>query len=232
MLAILIFFRWPVLVTTAMLPQNPQLQQRIEELKEAAAKNKQALAQYRWQQQETVTVKGDVKKQDLFQVELGPDGKPRRTPIAQDDPNTSSSGRQHGITHKLMEKKTKEFDQYAAQIKELAQSYAQPDPERLQEAYKQGNVAIGAGSAPGNVRLVIRDYLKHGDSVTFSVNPSKKELQGIEVSSYLSKPKDAVTMTAEFSRMPDGVNHMSNLVVNGVSKKLMVTLKNFEYHKM
>src|ERR1700730_19054622 len=95
MFAILVVLLGPSLPAPAIPSQNAELQQRIAEIKESAARNKQALAQYRWQQQETVTVKGEVKRQQLFQVQLGPDGKPVRIPMAQDEKNSSSSGCQH-----------------------------------------------------------------------------------------------------------------------------------------
>jgi hypothetical protein len=210
--------------------QNPQVQQHVSEIKEAAARNKEALAQYRWQEQETITIKGKVKKQDLFQVELGPDGKPLKIPMAQDD-SASSSARQHGLKRKITEKKTEEFKDYAQQIKELAQSYIQTDSGKLQHAYQQGNVSIVAGGASGDVRLVIHNYMKPGDSVTFSLNRAQKDLQGIEVSSYLSDPKDAVALSAQFEQLPDGTNHISDMQVNGVSKQLTVSIKNFDYQK-
>jgi len=46
--------------------QNPELQQRVGEIKLAAAENKQALAHYSWQQQQTTAIKGDVKDTRLF----------------------------------------------------------------------------------------------------------------------------------------------------------------------
>lgn len=48
--------------------QNTELQQRVGELKQAAAENKQALAHYSWQQQQTIAIKPDVKEAELFQV--------------------------------------------------------------------------------------------------------------------------------------------------------------------
>jgi len=212
--------------------QQSQVQQSVNEMKESAARNKQALAQYRWQQQETVSVKGKQKKQDLFQVELEPDGKQLRTPMAQEQDPSSSETKHGALKRKLSEKKTGELIEYAQHIKELAQSYAPPDPARLQQANQQGNVSIGAGGAAGEVRLVIHDYVKPGDTVTFSLNREQKEIQGIEVSSYLNDPKDAVTLSAQFDRLPDGTNPISEMVVNGVSKQLTVTIKNFNFQKM
>jgi hypothetical protein len=211
--------------------QNPQVLQKVNDIKEAAARNKQALAQYRWQMQEIVSIKGKVKKQDLFQVELGPDGKQLKTPMTQDT-SSSSSEQRRGLKHRIVEKKTEEFEQYAQQIKDLAQSYTHPDPGRLQQAYQQGNVSIGAGGAAGEVRLMIHNYVKPGDGVTLLLNPEQKDLQGIEVSSYLTDPKDAVTLNAQFERLPDGTNHVSEMTVNGASKQLTVAIKNFDYQRM
>jgi hypothetical protein len=49
--------------------QNPEVQQRLADVKEASAKNKQSLATYTWQEQDTISVKGEVKKQESFQVQ-------------------------------------------------------------------------------------------------------------------------------------------------------------------
>jgi hypothetical protein len=56
--------------------QNQELKQRVEEIKQATAKNKQALAHYTWVELVTISLKGEQKKQEHFQVRLGPDGKP------------------------------------------------------------------------------------------------------------------------------------------------------------
>src|SRR5580700_9420606 len=70
--------------------QNPELQQRLAEVKQAMAQNKQALAQYTWIEQVTISLKGEQKKQEQYQVRLGPDGNPQKTSL--DSPaNTSSS---------------------------------------------------------------------------------------------------------------------------------------------
>ncbi len=61
--------------------QNPELQQKLAEVKAASAANKQALARYTWQEQQTTSIKGDVKKQQVFQVRVGPDGQQQKTQI-------------------------------------------------------------------------------------------------------------------------------------------------------
>ena len=210
--------------------QNPQLQERVAEVKEASARNKQALAQYSWQQQETISIKGNVKDQKLFQVHLGPDGKPRKVEL--ENMPQSSGGRQHGLAHHVKEKKGEEYKEYGQQIGALAQQYAQPDPERLQQAFQQGNLMLASGGAPGEVKMVIKNYVKPNDQVTLIFSQRAKAIQSMQIASYLSDPKDAVNITAQFSQLPDGTNHVSTMQVNGVSKELTVAMQNSNYQKM
>jgi len=225
-----IVFFTTVIFTCLALAQNPEVQQRVAAVKQSAAMNKQALSHYTWQEQQTVSIKGDVKKQESFQVQMGPDGKPQKTPL---DPQAATdSGRKHGLKHKVVEKKTEEYKDYAQEMADLARSYVQPDPQRLQEAFQQGNVAIASGGAPNEVQLVIKNYVKPGDSMTLRFDQARKAIQSMQIQSYLEKPSDAVNISAQLSQLPDGTNHVANMEVNGQSKQLTVAVRNSNYQKM
>jgi hypothetical protein len=209
--------------------QNPDLQEKLAAVKESAAKNKQMLAQYTWQEKQSTALKGDVKSEKLFQVRLGPDGKPQKTETIG---TPQSSGGDHGIRGHIKEKKKEEFQEYGQQIGALAQQYAQPDPQRLQQAFQQGNVLLGSGGAPGEVKMVIKNYVKPNDQVTLIFNQQAKAIQSMQIQSYLSDPKDAVTIAAQYSQLPDGTNHVSTMQINGVSKQLTITSQNSNYQKL
>src|SRR5215467_13746758 len=123
--------------------QNQELQERVAEMKQSAAKNKQALAQYSWQETVTISLKGEQKKQEHFQVRLGPDGKPQKTSLdqpeaaAQDQGGGRRSGR---LKEHVVEKKKEEYKDYADQIKALIEQYVPPEKEMLEHAYQKGNV--------------------------------------------------------------------------------------------
>lgn len=108
--------------------QNQQLQQRVAEIKQAVAKNKQALARYTWVEQVTISLKGEQKKQEHFQVRLGPDGKPQKNSL--DPPPTDTSagqgGRRGRVKEHVVAKKKEEYKDYADQMKALAQQYVPP----------------------------------------------------------------------------------------------------------
>jgi hypothetical protein len=225
--------RRAVLALTALLPlcavaQNPDLQEKVTEIKQAAAANKRSLAQYTWQEQQTISIKGEVKKQDVYQVRLGPDGKPVKTELGGTPSAEPSGGR---LKQHMVEKKKEEYEDYAHQIAELAQSYARPDPQRLQQAYQQGDVTFGSAGAPGELKVVITNYIKPNDSVTIIFNRREKAIQSLNISSYPDDPKDVVTMSAQFSKLPDGTNHVSGMTVNGESKHLTVQTQNSNYQK-
>jgi hypothetical protein len=209
--------------------QNQELQQRVEEVKQATVRNKAELMEYTWNELVTISLKGEQKKQEHFQVRLGPDGKPQKTSL-DPPPEPPSGGR---LKKHVVEKKKEEYKDYADRMKALAQQYAPPDKDRLAQAYQQGNIMIGpvAGN-PDVLQLVIKNYLKPGDSMTLIFDKTQKQLMQIQIASYMDDPKDAMNLTVTFSRLPNGPSHVSSLVIDGVSKQLNVATQNSNYQHL
>jgi hypothetical protein len=210
--------------------QSPELQERVAELKESMAKNKMSLAQYTWVEQVNISLKGELKKQEHFQVRFGPDGKPQKTSL--DPPAEPPSGGR--LKKHIVEKKKEEYKEYAEQMKALAQQYVPPDKEMIQQAYAQGNISIipGGGIPPGEIKLVFHNYVKPQDSMTLIFDKAQKQLLSLQIASYMDDPKDSMTLTVEFSRLPDGTNHVSNVIMNGVSKQLNIATQNASYQHL
>jgi hypothetical protein len=220
------------LVVPGLRAQNPEMQQRIAEVKDSMAVNKMLLAQYTWMEQDIISVKGEQKKEELYNVQLGPDGKPQKTPV---DPSSVSDDdrKRRGLRGRIIEKKIDEYQEYGNQIKSLVQQYVPPEREMLQQAYQQGNVMMGPmGGAPGEYRLVISNYVKQGDSLTLVMNKAQKALVSLSISTYLSDPSDAVKVNVQFSRLPGGPNHVATETIDGVSKKLTISVQNSNYQHM
>jgi hypothetical protein len=210
--------------------QNPELQARLAELKESMARNKQQLAHYTWTQQDIISLKGEEKKEELFDVHLGPDGKPQKTNL---DPNMSDDERhRRGLRGRIREKKIEEYKEYAEQMKSLMQQYVPPEKALLDQAYQQGNVMFGPAGVPNEVRIVITNYVKPQDSVTLVLNKQEKRLLSMNISSYLSDPSDAVKLNVQFSSLSDGTNHVSSMNLDGVSKQLTIAVTNTNYQKL
>jgi hypothetical protein len=211
--------------------QGPEMQQKVADVKEAMAKNKQALGQYTWNEQVTISLKGEEKKQEHFQVRLGPDGKPQKTSLDPPQATTESGGGR--LKRHIVAKKKEEYEDYADQIKALIQQYVPPDKDAISQAYQKGNIALSPeAGTPGQYKLVISNYLKQSDNMTLVVDKAQKNLASLSIASYLDDPKDAVNVTVQFSAIPDGPNHVSTETIDGVSKKLTIAIQNSNYQKI
>jgi len=218
-----IFFNFPAKA------QGPELQERVAELKESMAKNKMSLAQYTWVEQVNISLKGELKKQEHFQVRLGPDGKPQKTSLDL-PPEPPSGGR---LKKHIVEKKKEEYKEYAEQMKALAQQYIPPDKEMIQQAYALGNISIiPGGGLPSEIKLVFHNFVKPQDSMTLIFDKAQKQLLSLQIASYMDDPKDAMKLTVEFSRLPDGTNHVSNVTIDGASKQLNIATQNSTYQHL
>jgi hypothetical protein len=209
--------------------QNPAVQEKLAAIKESSAANKQALAHYTWLEQQTISLKGEVKKSQQFQVRIGPDGQQQKTEINAQPAPQPSGGR---FKQRVVAKKTDEFEEYGQQIAALGKQYSQLDMQALDQAYQQGNVSMQPNGAAGTVSLVIKSYLKPNDSVTLVFNQQQKAIQSVQVASYLTDPGDAVTIAVQFAKLPDGTNHVATMQVNGVSKQLGVMTQNSMYQPL
>jgi len=212
-----------VMTGAAAVAQNQQLEEKIMALKQNQAANKQKLAQYAWTETETISLKGDVKDVKTYQVQMV-NGQQQKTLVNNQQAQQSGGGR---VKQRVVEKKKEEYQEYGQSIGALAKQYTTPNPDALMQAKQAGNISIVPGG--GEVHLGIKNYVKQGDSVTLTVNPQSKQLQSIQVNSFLNDPSDAVTINAQFAQLPDGTNHVASTLINGVSKQLTVQDVNSNY---
>ena len=206
--------------------QNADLQQKLQEIKTASAANKQALSHYTWQETRTISLKGEVKKTQTFQVTVGPGGQQQKTELNAAPAAAPSGGR---VKQRVVAKKKEEDQDYGEQVAALAKEYTPPDPQLLQAAYKAGNISAKLDGAPGMVSLIIKSYLKLNDQMTLVFNREAKALESLQIASYLSDPSDAVTIAVTFAKLPNGINHVATTQVDGVSKQLGVNSQNANY---
>jgi len=207
--------------------QSPQMADKLMAIKQAQDTNKQKLAQYTWQETETISIKGSVKDTKIYQVQMV-NGQQQKNPLS--DQKAQSGGHEGRMKERMIEKKTEEYEQYGQQISALAKQYTTPNPQLLMQAKQAGNISVQPGA--GTVSLVIKNYIKPGDSVTMTISEQTHSPVSVKVNSYLNDPSDAVNISAQFAQFPDGTNHVAMATINGVSKQLTVAEKNSNYRKM
>jgi len=213
--------------------QKEELQQRVADIKESMAKNKQALAQYTWVETLTIYLKGEQKKQEHFQVRMGPDGKPQKTSLDPAPSQDQSGGRRGRLKEHVIEKKKEEYEDYAERMKSLLQRYVPPDKDALQSSLAAGNISVTPDVGGGDlVKLLVKSYVKPNDAVTLIFDKGQKQLMQYAVDTYLDDPSDVIKLTVNFDRIPNGPSHVSEVIVESVSKQLKVNTDNSQYNKL
>lgn len=219
-----------VLIGPALRAQSTEMQQHLAELKQSLAFNKQVLANYTWIEQQIISLKGEQKKEELYNVHMGPDGKPQKTPL---DPGSVSDDdrKTRGLRGRIREKKIDEYKEYGDSIKSLIQQYHPPDKDMLQQSYQQGNVLIGpVADQPNQYRFVVSNYIKAGDNMTIVMDKTTLSIVSLSLSTYLTDASDAVTVNVQFTNMPNGGPfHVATETINGVSKQLTIEILNTNY---
>jgi hypothetical protein len=206
--------------------QSLQLQERLADIKQAARANRETLAKYTWQEQQTIIMKNEERGQKLFQVQVGADGKLKK--ILLRDQLSSSKNRMGGsLRERIFKAEIEEAFNYTQVIAALAQSYMQPETVKLQLA----DVTLGSVGVPGEIQLIITNYIKPDDSVSLIFDRALKTIESLLVSSYLDKRSDAVLITAQFSTVPDGINHVSQMTVDDAREHLTLQVANSNYKK-
>ena len=222
-----------IAVAAAQAPED-----RSAAIKEALASNQAALRQYSWIETTTISLKGEVKKQEKKQCVYGADGKVQKTPLPgqaapqqQAKEKGGGGGRRGGrLKETIVENKVEDLKDYMEKAAALVHQYVPPDPQKIQEAQKAGNVAVQP--AGGVTTLNVKSYLKSGDSLTLGFDPAAKAMRSYAVQSYVEKPKDDdLTLNVKFNSLPDGTTYPETIVLNVAAKNVVVNITNTGYTK-
>jgi hypothetical protein len=65
--------------------------------------------------------------------------------------------------------------------------------------------------------------------MTITFNTATKTISSLNVQTYMDDPKDAVTLAAQFARLPDGTNYVQQSILGATAKKLQVTTTSTNY---
>jgi hypothetical protein len=215
-----------ILATVPTLSQNPELQQKLAAVKQAAAENKQKLLQYQWVETTQLTLKGDAKPPTKNSCQYGPDGKVQKTAIGP-PPEQPSGGR---MKQKVIAKKKAEMKDYMQDVKAILSMYLPPDPQKMQAAYQAGKVSLNP--LPGAVNLIFTDYAQPKDKMALTFDTATKKITSLNINTYMGEEKDVVTLRVQMASLPDGTSYEQQTVLNAAAKQLVVTSTNSNYQKL
>jgi hypothetical protein len=208
------------------LAQNPEIQEKLAAVKQAAAENKQKIRQYQWIETTQLTLKGDPKPPTKNSCVYGPDGKVQKTMIGAPPPPPSGGK----MKQKVIAKKKEEMKDYMQDVKAVLALYVPPDPQKMQADFQAGKVSLNP--APGAVNLIFTDYAQPGDKMTLTFDTAAKKISGLSIDTYMGQEKDVVTLKVQMASLPDGTNYESQTILNATAKQLVVTTTNSDYQKV
>jgi hypothetical protein len=107
---------------------NPELQQKVADLKQSLAQNQQSLRQYTWTETMETIFKGETKSKKQSQCQYGPDGKVQKTEIGSTPPPKQA----RGLKGKVIEKKKDEMKDYMERVASLIKRYVPPEGSQMQ----------------------------------------------------------------------------------------------------
>ena len=224
------FFRTAILLAVAhSLAQTgggSELQQKAAAIKQSLAENQQKLHQYQWTETTQLMLKGDSKPPKVSMCSYGADGQVQKTPMSAPPP-PPSGGR---VKQRVIEKKKEEMQDYMGDVKGVLSMYVPPDPQKMQQAFQQGNVSLTPGN--GMIKLAFKNYAQPGDLMTVSFNEASKKISHIDVNTYTQSPDQVVTLAVQMGSLPDGTNYSQQTVLNAKAKNLVVTTTNSNYQKL
>ncbi len=200
--------------------------ERVAALKANIETSKIILRQYQWIQTTTVSMNGDVKSTKVERCYYGADGSLQKVEISDEQ----APQRQGLLFRRIKEQKKEEMTDYMKSAVALVKSYVPPSSSLIQNCKDNGNVSLQPLSG-GRARIVLKNYIKPGDTYAIELNLHDNRPLGLRVSTYVNDPSDVVSMNAEMGRLDNGTTYTSLITLNAESKGMTVTVKNSGYQR-
>ena len=89
-----------------------------------------------------------------------------------------------------------------------------------------------AQAGPGMVALKFAGYEKAGDSLGLTFESAVKSLKQVDVSTWLDKPDEAVTLQVTMQSLPDGTDYPGTIALAIPSSNIEVRITNSNYQKV
>lgn len=101
----------------------------------------------------------------------------------------------------------------------------------MQIVVNAGGVSL-AQAGPGAVSLKFAAYQKAGDSLALTFEQAIKSLKRIDVTTWLDKPSEPVTLQVTMQSLPDGTDYPGAITLAIPSSQIEVRVTNINYQKV
>jgi hypothetical protein len=209
--------------------QQPASQDRVAALKQSLQASLAALRHYEWIETTVISLKGEAKAEKQNRCYYGAEGALQKVPV---EGGAEGGGKKpRGLRGRIAENKKEDLTESMQEAVALVKQYVPPDPAKVQAAKDAGRITVSPPDAQGRARVVIRDYLKGGDTLTAELDGAANRLFGISVSSYTDKEKHAVALQLSFAAFADGTLYPAKIALDVKEENLTVDIENSGYRK-
>ncbi len=207
--------------------QQPTIQEKLQQMQQAAVRNTQQLHTYQWIESTSLTINGKTGEPKEAICHYAPDGQLVKTPLGQQGPLRISGGplKQH-----IVKKKIEEAEEEISEITNLVSSYLPLNPSQIESAWHTKRVDFEHDGESGNT-VIINDYVKPGHQFRMSMNMATLQIQRIVIQTYFKTPQDPMSVDVRFSQLADGTVYPSISTINAPSKKVIITKTSTNFSK-
>ena len=194
---------------------------------QAQQENAAALRNYQWKSRTEIMKGGDSKKTQLSLVRYDANGSLQKTLISS-TPDEDVPSR--GLIGHIAQKKKKDFLAMLEQLGQLARSYGEIPPEKMQQFMATASFVPVSGQQ-NLIRIEGRDVLQAGDSMTVFVDPMSRRQRRIEIQTALDGK--TVRIVSQFQDLAQGgPTYMSRSEVHYDGTAIAIITENFDYARV
>lgn len=189
---------------------------------DAARENATLMKQYSWKMRVEMTVDGDTKPAQIYQMRYDRDGNLQKTPLTAPE----QVKRKRGIRGAIQKDKIEDFREWSAKLAELIQRYMAPSPGTMMDFYGKAVMSPGPN---GTGQMSAGGFLQKDDRVTFWVNRETNDPLRFQFITALEG--DRVEGNVEFDRVTGGPQYAARVAVSVPERKIAAKVETFDYLK-
>jgi hypothetical protein len=193
---------------------------RADAYKAASKQNVASLMQYSWNMRVALTVKGDAKAPQVFQMRFDRDGRLQKTLMTAPEPEKKA----RGIRGRIAAGKKQEFKEFIAELGDVVKDYTTPSAGTMMDFYSKASFTP---LPDGTTRAAAGGFLKQSDSVEFQLDPATGQPSKFGFTTKVDG--NPVRGAVEYDRVKDGPRYAARITVVVPNKEMSAVVETFNY---
>lgn len=208
--------------SAAVVAQPPDPAQMAMQFGDNSKKNAKALRQYSWKMRTEVTVKGEPKSLQLYQMRFDADGRPQKTPISGEQVEKKKV--RGPVRKRVVKTKISKAKEYVGKVTELVQSYNHPSAGTMLDFFNKATFTPTSG---GLVEVKGGDFLQPDDEATFWIDAATGTARTFSFRTTMEG--DPINGQVDFETLQNGPSYAARTTISMPAKNLKAVVENFDH---